>query len=162
MAWPWLPARPSGRALPAGHAAPSKKTPPSVRAAVLRTWANGWCAGRRFGARRGWSAFGCRLGDEDIRHYVCCPKLWRFEASKLGLVDPGALAERTTHALLWQPGVPAEEVAGTATMVAVGYKAHAAFRHAAGARLDVPRLLAEVLAQLQKPQVAAGAAADGG
>ncbi|CAK0860227.1 unnamed protein product [Prorocentrum cordatum] len=126
-----------------------QKTPPRVRAAVLRTWLNGWCAGRRFGARGGRCAFGCRLGDDDVRHYVCCPKLWRFGVSKLGLADPGPPAERTTRALLWQPGDGHDG------------KAHTTLRHAAGARLNVPRLFAEVLSQLQEPRVAAGSAIHG-
>ena len=101
------------------------------------------------------------LGDDDIRHYVRCSKLWRFGVSKLGLVDPGTLAERATRALPWQPRASAEEVARTATMIVVGYKTYDALQHAAGARLDVPRLFAEVLSQMQEPRVAAGSAVHG-
>ena len=73
----------------------------------------------------------------------------------MGVADPGSPAARTTQALLWRSGAPAEEVASMATLVAVGYRAHTALRHAAGARLDAPRLFDKVLRQLRGPRHAA-------
>ena len=67
-----------------------KRTPPRVRAAMLRTWLNEWCTGRRFGVRGGRCAFGCRRGEDDVRHYVCCPVLWLFGVAKSGLDDPAS------------------------------------------------------------------------
>ena len=83
---------------------------------------------------------------------------------KLGLADPGHPEVRTTRALLWHAGAPPQEVARAATMLAVGYKAHAIVLHTARANLDIQRVFAEVLRQLQEQPPAAGealAAADG-
>ncbi|CAK0809245.1 unnamed protein product, partial [Prorocentrum cordatum] len=155
---PGLPAGPPGPAVPTGHAASAELTAPRVRAAVLRTWLNGWCTGPRFGARGGRCLFGCTEGDDDVRHYVRCRHLWRFGVDKFGLADPGHPEARATRALLWHAGAPPQEVARTATMVAVGYKAHAVVSHAARANPYIQRVFAEVLRQLQKRQPAAGEA----
>ena len=78
--------------------------------------------------------------------------------SKLGLTDPGSPAAHTNQALLWRPGASVNEVAATATMVTVGYKTHAVLRHAAAAaQLNVPRLFAEILMQIQTGQTEAAA-----
>ncbi|CAK0855842.1 unnamed protein product, partial [Prorocentrum cordatum] len=116
-----------------------KRTAPRVRAAVLRTWLNGWCTGRGCGARGGRCLFGCSGGDDDVRRYVRCRHLWRFGVEKLGLADPGHPEARATRALLWHAGAPPQEVARVATMVAVGHNAHAVVSHAARANLDIQR-----------------------
>ena len=49
--------------------------PPRVRAALVRTWFNGWCTGRRFQQRCA-CIFGCPAEDS-IEHYSLCPQLCR-------------------------------------------------------------------------------------
>ena len=147
-----LPGRRAGRCLRVMQKLP-KKTPPRVRAAVLRTWLGGWCTDRRFGRRGGSCAFGCPLGEDALAHYVCCPQLWRFGAARLGLTDPGDPATRTTRALLWCSAADNEEVTRTAMLMAVGYKAHNVLRHRTAAMpLAISRLFDEILRQLRGAQ----------
>eukprot|EP00959_Pyramimonas_sp_CCMP1952_P054540 1140117-Pyramimonas_sp.AAC.1 len=58
-------------------------TPPCVRAALLRTWFNGWCTGRRFQQQRA-CIFGCAL-DDSIEHYARCPVVRDFARRRLAL-----------------------------------------------------------------------------
>lgn len=126
-----------------------KRTPPRVRAALLRTWLNGWCTQRRFGVRGTHCLFGCRLGEDDVRHYVACPRLWRFGCRRLGLADPGEASLRANRALLWHSPASTADLAATATLIAVGYKAHTLLRRARPGSLEPGRLFEECLAQLR-------------
>ena len=125
-----------------------------MRAALLRTWLNGWCTGRCFGICGGHCFFGCRRGEDDVRHYVGCPILWQFGAATLGTADPRAPEERTLRALLWHTGASTAELASTATLIAVGYKAHTVLRRTPAPGLDVKRLFIEVYKQLGVPATA--------
>jgi len=130
-----------------------KSTPPRVRAAVLRTWMDGWCTSRRFGRRGGRCAFGCPLGADAVQHYVCCPRLWRFGAAHMNVDDPGSAEARSVRALLWDPGAGAADLATMATLVAVGYKAYNVLRHRPDGQpqLDVERLFLEALRAARGP-----------
>ena len=129
-----------------------KKTPPRVRAAVLRTWFGGWCTGHRFGIHGGSCAFGCKLGEDALAHYVRCPQLWRFGVARMGLTDPGDPAARTNRALLWCSAAGGEEVLLAATLLAVGYRAYNTLRHRVVATpLSVQRLFDEALRQMSRP-----------
>ena len=132
-----------------------KKTPPRVRAAVLRTWLGGWCTSRRFGQRGGHCAFGCRQGEDSLPHYVSCPRLWKFGVDRMGMGDPGNSQDRTAKALLWDGAAGGEALAKAATLLAVGYKAYNTLRHwrpsPGRPALDIDRLFREALRQAQPP-----------
>jgi len=132
-----------------------KRTPPRVRAAMLRTWLDGWCTSRRFGDRGGRCAFGCPLGDDAVQHYVCCPRLWRFGAAHLNAEDPGTAEARTVRALLWESGASAADLATMATLVAVGYRAYNVLRSrpVTQPQLDVNRLFVETLRAMGGPPI---------
>ena len=57
--------------------------PPCIRAALLRTWFNGWCTGRRFQQVRS-CIFGCEYEDS-IEHYAKCPVVQDFGWSRLAI-----------------------------------------------------------------------------
>ena len=124
-----------------------KQTPPRVRAAILRTWLNGWCTGARFGQRRGTCRLGCPSARDDLRHYVCCPVLWRFGVDELRVQDPATPEGRTAKALLWDTASSKEELVREARLIATGYRAHCKLRHTPSAELvhiDIQRLLKEL------------------
>eukprot|EP00959_Pyramimonas_sp_CCMP1952_P321753 6732826-Pyramimonas_sp.AAC.1 len=49
-----------------------EKCQPRVWAAVLRLWCHGWCTSTRFGGN-GPCQFGCRAGQDSVRHLAFCP-----------------------------------------------------------------------------------------
>ena len=57
--------------------------PPRVKAALVRTWFNGWCTGRRFQRQDCSCIFGCSAEDS-IEHYSECRVVkdfaWRYLA----------------------------------------------------------------------------------
>ena len=123
-------------------------TPPRVRAALLRTWLNGWCTGRRFGIRGGRCAYGCQHGEDAIQHYLGCPVLWKFGVEQLGLSDPATPEGRVSRLLLWD-GAAADQLRAAALLLAVGYKTYNVLRHRAAGHGQPPpeihRLLMETL-----------------
>ena len=130
-----------------------KATPPRARAAVLRTWLDGWCTARRFGTRGTHCRFGCQFGEDSLEHYLRCSRLWRFGSTALQLHDPVDPTERTTAALLWETGCSEQRLGRLATLVAVGYKACNTLRHSRcqhGGGLDIQRLFRQTLAELQQ------------
>ena len=63
-----------------------RRCPLCVVWAVIRTWFNGWCTGRRFQCQD----TACRLctlcrGNDSIEHYLCCPVVVDFCQRKLRL-----------------------------------------------------------------------------
>ena len=117
-----------------------KHTAPRIRAAVIRTWFDGWCTARRFGSSAA-CRFGCRHGEDRVLHYLSCGRLWDFGRKHLQLEVPNSAEARRTAALLWEAGASRERLAKLATMLAVGYRAHNTLRHWRGPPLHPARLL---------------------
>ena len=61
--------------------------PPRIMAAIVRTWYNGWCTGRRF-QQSGTCIFGCQYEDS-IEHYSRCPIVMNFGHRYLNLERGG-------------------------------------------------------------------------
>ena len=60
------------------------KVPPSVLAALWKTWCNGWCTSRRFQS----DPRNCLLdaecgGSNDLEHYACCPATKRYLCNRV-------------------------------------------------------------------------------
>ena len=132
-----------------------KRLAPRIRAAVLRTWLNGWCTARRFGSRGRSCRLGCAAGEDCLSHYLRCPVLWEFGSRHLGLQDPGNSDGRTRAALLWETGCQQERLAQLATLVAVAYQTRNILRHRRGGSLRARQLLVQVLREM-RAQAAAG------
>ena len=67
---------------------------PELQAALLRTWANGWCTSTRFGDRAQPCLFGCRGVDaiDHVRHYAECDRAWAFTSHRFrGMLPRGSL-----------------------------------------------------------------------
>ena len=69
------------------------KVPPSVLAAVWRSWCNGWCTTRRFQEE----CRECLLdsecnGTDCLEHYACCPATRRYLSRRIPLsLDPATI-----------------------------------------------------------------------
>ena len=104
------------------------EVPPRAKAALLRTWWNGWVTERRF--QRG--SKGCVMGccaEDSIEHYAHCPIIGDFSSRGLGL-DRGA--NRIADFLVLN--IPASRVAEQRTSKAVlrlaaVYISHCRWRH---------------------------------
>ena len=101
--------------------------PPCVRAALLRTWFNGWCAGRRFQQQRR-CIFGCMLEDL-IEHYAPCPVAHAFAWRRLAI--PSVSDSLGAFLLLDRPvaTLSADAVLLLAARTAAVYRAHCKARH---------------------------------
>ena len=91
-----------------------------------------------------------------MRHYVKCTKLWQYGTSKLQVQDPGTPEDRTAKALLWHDGATTADLGRTATMLAIGYKAHGILSHrTTNNPVNVTKLFDEIRMQI-------GETSDGG
>lgn len=71
----------------------SRRSVPRVQAAMLRTWLNGWCTGRRF-QQAGQCRFRCGQRADSVEHYAACPVTRQLLAAHLhggGLAAPHTL-----------------------------------------------------------------------
>ena len=118
-----------------------RKTPPRIKAAVLRSWLDGWCTKRRFGSRGSKCMFGCEHGEDALSHYTRCSKVWGFGCKHLHLDVPETPSGRTTAAMLWERGCPKKRLIDLATMMAVAYRAHNKLRHWHGTTVNAEKIL---------------------
>ena len=103
-------------------------TPARVRAAVLRTWWNGWVTKRRFQQRSRGCIFGCDYPDS-IEHYAYCPVVAEFGSRFLGL---GRAEDPVADFMVLSPRYTSADQAvlvRKAVRVAAVYKLHCSVRH---------------------------------
>ena len=99
-----------------------KRVPPRVRAAIVRTWLNGWCTQRRFQSC-GSCRWGCLHGADSIEHYSQCRVLEGLFSRRLrlpALADPAARSER----FLLLHGARGDELVRCSLWLAAVYRAH--------------------------------------
>jgi len=112
-----------------------KLVPPRVIAAVLRTWANGWCTTRRYQVESE-CIFGCPWrGTDCIEHYLVCPKIEKWNGGFMGRIREGSAKDRSQRALLLGGQfVSDEELTLDALRLAALYDTHNKCRHGKGNR----------------------------
>ena len=107
-----------------------KLCPPCVLWAVVRTWFNGWCTGRRFQKRTSSSCvLSCQCSGEDsIEHYLSCPVVREVASRKLRFT-PGGLDLRNCMLLIDVPEDQEQTIAISATLLYGVYSATNHLRH---------------------------------
>ena len=103
---------------------------PRVRAAVLRTWWNGWVTKRRMQDRSKGCIFGC-TSEDSIEHYACCSTVREFGQRSLGLDSPTPETAMEDFLALTPTlsSVTKELVARKAVRLASVYLVHCKARH---------------------------------
>ena len=103
---------------------------PRVRAAVLRTWWNGWVTKRRMQDRSKGCIFGC-TSEDSIEHYACCSTVREFGQRSLGLDSPTPETAMEDFLALTPTlsSVTKELVARKAVRLASVYFVHCKARH---------------------------------
>ncbi len=126
--------------------------PPRVVAALPRTWFRGWCTKKGF-QQEGRCLFGCPLGADAVQHYAACRRIHTFGLQRLRLPDEPGLQRRTVNFPFLGPtgGMPDEELACKAFLVAAAYRMHCGARR--GSRLQLQENSSRALGQGVKETV---------
>ena len=122
-----LPGRRPQRALRAlGHL--RRLVAPRVRAAVLRTWLDGWATKRRFQSS-GCCLWGCDAGQDSVAHYARCMRLGRLAQEVFGLPLPVDVRDRADRWLLFGlADGPRDALRRGAVGLAAAYLTHCSMR----------------------------------
>ena len=121
--------------------------PPRIIAAIVRTWYNGWCTGRRF-QQSGTCIFGCQYEDS-IEHYSRCPIVMNFGHRYLNLERGGHNLERFLLLDVSPTSISTVKIACQSAWVATVYITHCRWRHHGGERPTV-ETLGQVLCELTR------------
>ena len=129
--------------------------PPCVRAALLRSWFNGWCTGRRFQQPRS-CIFGCSYEDS-IEHYAWCPVVREFAWRRLAI--PHSLSGIAEFLLLDRDhrATPRDALIRLAIRTAAVYRVHCRSRHAEHATIPTAESLGMAALELVRGHPAAAA-----
>ena len=135
-----------------------KLVPPRVRAAIARTWMNGWCTKRRF-QTTGPCLFGCRHGEDAVQHYLACSRLHSHGARQLRLSVPDSPEARRQAALLLDPGANLDDctLVCRALLLAAAYKLHCTHRRKGflGSEEDIRRALNQAVKEAARGHLVA-------
>ena len=106
--------------------------PARVRAAVIRSWWNGWATSRRFQNRAGLCIFGCQHEDS-LEHYAHCGTVREFGCRSLALApSPPEMAMADFLVLIPRYSAEHKELLSKkAHRVAAVYLVHCRARHSA-------------------------------